>query len=53
MGGQSGLGSFTLEQLASTMSEIPTDEDWTEMEESRLASIMKRIVGHWGHVHIF
>lgn len=44
------IGSFTSELLAGTMSEIPTNEDWTDMEESGLASVLKRVAGHLGHV---
>lgn len=44
------VGTFTLHDLESTMSEIPTDEDWTEMENSDLSSLLKRVVGHRDHV---
>lgn len=44
------VGSFTLEQLATTMSEIPTEEDWTDMEESSLSTVLKQLTGHGGHV---
>lgn len=34
------------------MSDIPTDEDWVNMEGSGLSAILKRVVGHWGHMCI-
>lgn len=35
------------------MSEIPTDQDWTTMEEFGLSAVLKRLTGHWGHVSSF
>lgn len=49
-GGSVHVGNFTLEKLISTMAEIPTDEDWEEMEEAGLSSVLKRAAGHWGRV---
>lgn len=40
-GGSVQIGNFTLEQLASTISEILMDEDWSKMEEAELNSILK------------
>lgn len=51
-GEQIRIGNFSLEQLANTMSEIPSDEDWVTMEESGLSAVLKRLTGHWGHVSI-
>lgn len=44
------VGTFTLEQLASTIFDIHTDQDWIDMQEAWLSSVLKRIIGHWGHV---
>lgn len=42
------IGNFTLEKLESTMSEIPSDQEWTQMEEVGLTTVLKRMIGHWG-----
>lgn len=47
------IGNFSLEQLATTMSKIPNDEDWTSIEESGLSAVLKRLTGHWGYVSFF
>lgn len=41
------IGRFTLQDLEITMSDILTDEDWAQMEGSDLATLLKRVVGHW------
>lgn len=49
-GGSVRVGNFTPEKLSSTMAEILMDDDWVEMEGSRLNSVLKRAAGHWGCV---
>lgn len=39
------IGNFTLEKFSSTLSEIPTHEDWVEMEGAGLNSVLKRVAG--------
>ncbi|XP_074332852.1 uncharacterized protein LOC141670763 isoform X2 [Apium graveolens] len=44
------VGNHSVKQLTNIMSEIPTDEDWTRMEESGLNSVVQRVAEHWGHL---
>lgn len=40
------IGNFTLEQVATTMAEIATDEDWTKVEDPWLSTVLKQLTGH-------
>lgn len=44
--------TFTLQDLASSMSEISSDEDWVNMEGSGLSFVLKKVVGNWGFVSL-